>query len=130
MGKFDSKSDKGIFLGYSTQSNTYRVFNKKTLAIEESIQVIVDDSNINISKIHDHENELSKNLEKCSLEHQDKQSLTYNILNEENVSQGEKEPSFPRERNYMENNKIMGDSFKGIRTRSSIRNECQYVVFL
>ena len=39
MKKFDAKSDEAIFLGYSTSSKAYRVFNKKTLTIEESIHV-------------------------------------------------------------------------------------------
>ena len=30
LGKFDSKSDKGIFLGYSTSSKAYRVYNIRT----------------------------------------------------------------------------------------------------
>ena len=29
-GKFDAKSDEGIFLGYSTNSRAYRVYNKHT----------------------------------------------------------------------------------------------------
>ncbi|KAG8642634.1 hypothetical protein MANES_12G103911v8 [Manihot esculenta] len=32
--KFDSKTDEGIFLGYSTSSKSYRVFNKRTLIVE------------------------------------------------------------------------------------------------
>ncbi|KAJ9547172.1 hypothetical protein OSB04_019715 [Centaurea solstitialis] len=38
LGKFDSKSDDGIFLGYSSISKTYRVFNKRRQTIEETIQ--------------------------------------------------------------------------------------------
>ena len=34
LGKFDSKADEGIFLGYSTSSKAYRVFNKRTLVVE------------------------------------------------------------------------------------------------
>ena len=45
LGKFDAKSDEGIFLGYSTSSKAYRVFNKRTLVVEESIHVIFDESN-------------------------------------------------------------------------------------
>ncbi|KAJ9544330.1 hypothetical protein OSB04_024037 [Centaurea solstitialis] len=37
MGKFDSKSDDGIFLGYSSISKTYRVFNKRRQTLEETI---------------------------------------------------------------------------------------------
>ena len=40
LGKFDAKSDVGIFLGYSTSSKTFRVFNKRTIVVEESIHVI------------------------------------------------------------------------------------------
>ena len=29
LGKFDSKSDAGIFLGYSNSSKAYRVYNKE-----------------------------------------------------------------------------------------------------
>jgi hypothetical protein len=39
LGKFDPKSDEGIFLGYSSTSRAYRVFNKKTETVMESINV-------------------------------------------------------------------------------------------
>ena len=39
LGKFDAKSDVGIFLCYSTSSNALRVFNKRTIVVEESIHV-------------------------------------------------------------------------------------------
>jgi len=43
LAKFDSKMDKGIFLGFSNTSNAYRVFNTKTLVVEESIHVKFND---------------------------------------------------------------------------------------
>ena len=43
LDKFDSKSDEGIFLRYSTRSKAYRVYNKITSSIEESINVIIND---------------------------------------------------------------------------------------
>ncbi|XP_070040368.1 uncharacterized protein [Nicotiana tomentosiformis] len=45
LGKFDPKSDEGIFLGYSLSSRAYRVYNKRTLCIEESIHVVFVDTN-------------------------------------------------------------------------------------
>ena len=42
LGKFDPKSDVGIFLGYSNSSKAYRVYNKRTLVMEESIHVTFD----------------------------------------------------------------------------------------
>ena len=45
LEKFDAKSDEAIFLGYSSSSKAFRVFNKKTLIVEESIHVIFDETN-------------------------------------------------------------------------------------
>ena len=44
LGNFDAKSDEGIFLGYSTTSQEYRVFNKRTKTVMESINVEIDDA--------------------------------------------------------------------------------------
>ena len=44
LGKFDSKSDECIFLGYSTVSRAYRVYNLRTSTLVESVNVVVDDS--------------------------------------------------------------------------------------
>ncbi|KAK9026737.1 hypothetical protein V6N11_039571 [Hibiscus sabdariffa] len=44
QGKFDAKSDETIFLGYSLTSKAYRVFNKRTLVVGESIHVVFDDN--------------------------------------------------------------------------------------
>jgi len=43
LGKFDAKSDEGIFLGYSLNSKPNRVYNKRSLTIEESIHVVFDE---------------------------------------------------------------------------------------
>ena len=49
LGKFNSKMDIGIFLGYSCTSKAYRVFSKRTLVIEESMHVAFDESCNDIS---------------------------------------------------------------------------------
>ena len=43
LDKFDAKSDLGIFVGYSPHSKAYRVFNRRTLSIQESIHVEFDE---------------------------------------------------------------------------------------
>ena len=43
-GKFNAKSDEGIFLGYSTNSRAYRVFNKCTKMVMKSNNVVIDDT--------------------------------------------------------------------------------------
>ncbi|KAI4305016.1 hypothetical protein L6164_028407 [Bauhinia variegata] len=39
LGKFDAKSDEGIFLGYSLTSKAYRAYNKQTRSVEESMHL-------------------------------------------------------------------------------------------
>jgi hypothetical protein len=41
-GKFDPKSDKAMFLGYSLNSRAYRVFNNRTRMVIESVNVHFD----------------------------------------------------------------------------------------
>ena len=40
LEKFDPRSDEVIFLSYSSHSKAYKVFNKRTLCIEESVHVM------------------------------------------------------------------------------------------
>lgn len=44
VGKFDSRSDEGIFLGYSSTSKAYQVYNKRTIKVMETVNVVIDES--------------------------------------------------------------------------------------
>ena len=44
VGKFDSRSDEGIFLGYSSTSKAYRVYNKRTMKVIKIVNVVIDES--------------------------------------------------------------------------------------
>lgn len=46
LGKFDTKYDEGIFIGYTTLSKYFRVFNKITLTIGEFFHVTFDENNL------------------------------------------------------------------------------------
>ncbi|KAJ9535627.1 hypothetical protein OSB04_un001233 [Centaurea solstitialis] len=48
LGKFESKSDDGFFVGYSSQSKPLRVFNSSTRIIEESDNVKCNENTPNI----------------------------------------------------------------------------------
>jgi len=69
LGKFDAKSDKGIFLGYSLHSHAYRVYNKKLMTVEESIHVVFYETNkceqgaAKINTDEDDQNIFLKNLD-------------------------------------------------------------------
>ena len=60
LGKFDAKSDEGIFLGYSTTSRAYRVFNKRTKTIMEFINVEIDDAITKVEMVDDGERPSTK----------------------------------------------------------------------
>ncbi|RVW47390.1 Retrovirus-related Pol polyprotein from transposon RE1 [Vitis vinifera] len=70
LGKFDAKSDVGIFLGYSTSSKAFRVFNKRTMVIEESIHVIFDESNNSLQERESFDDDLGleTSMEKLQIE--------------------------------------------------------------
>jgi len=50
LGKFDSKYDEGIFLGYSLHGHAYRAFNKRTMLVEESMYIAFDETNQNMQE--------------------------------------------------------------------------------
>ena len=74
LRKFDSKADEGIFLGYPTSSKAYTVFNKRTLVVEESMHVVIDESN-----------SLDPRKDMCSVDDIVDEFMNMNIL-KENVS--------------------------------------------
>ncbi|KAK4857911.1 hypothetical protein QYF36_008143 [Acer negundo] len=56
LGKFNAKSDEGIFIGCALNSRAYRVFNLKTHTVMESSNVVVDDTRL---KSNNHEEEVA-----------------------------------------------------------------------
>ena len=55
LREFDSRSDEGIFLGYSERSKAYRVFNKRTSVVEETINVELVEKPIDHDQIASHQ---------------------------------------------------------------------------
>jgi len=52
IGKFDAKADNGIFIGYSSHSHAYRIYNKHTMTVEESVHVVFDETNLDLQDIN------------------------------------------------------------------------------
>ena len=58
LGNFDAKSDEGIFLGYSSQRKVYKVLNKTTNRVEESVNVVFNENNSAVEgNLEDEKNE-------------------------------------------------------------------------
>ncbi|GJZ51426.1 putative ribonuclease H-like domain-containing protein [Tanacetum coccineum] len=49
LGKFDGKADEGFFVGYSTNSKVYMVFNNRTRIVEENLHVKFSEETPNIA---------------------------------------------------------------------------------
>ncbi|GJY66980.1 ribonuclease H-like domain-containing protein [Tanacetum coccineum] len=49
LGKFDGKADEGFFVGYSTNSKAFRVFNSRTRIVEENLHVQFSENTSNIA---------------------------------------------------------------------------------
>ncbi|GJX43871.1 putative ribonuclease H-like domain-containing protein [Tanacetum coccineum] len=49
LGKFNGKADEGFFIGYSTNSKAFRVFNNRTRIVEENLHVQFSENTPNIA---------------------------------------------------------------------------------
>jgi len=131
LGKFDEKTDNGIFLGYSLTSHAYRVYNKRFMTVEEYVHIVFDETNnveqgpVKFSAKEDEHNIFLKNLENCP-ENQPVVSQNQPI---ENLQQRElpKEWRIPRDLS-VEN--IIGKINKGVSTRRTISNFCNHMTFV
>ncbi|CAJ2651723.1 unnamed protein product [Trifolium pratense] len=106
LGKFDSKSDKGIFLGYSLTSKAYRVYNLTSKSLEESMHVKFDEFD-DISCVREIDDEDEQNSSKEQ------------VIEQESPPQ---EP--PRTWKVVSNHpqeQIIGDTAEGVRTRRSFQ---------
>ena len=59
LGKFDPRSDKGIFLGYGPINRVFHVFNKRTLHVEEYVHVVFDETNPRMQEIKEGDDEIT-----------------------------------------------------------------------
>lgn len=50
MGKFDSKADEGILLGYSSKSQDYNFYNKILCKIVEWIDARINEASLHIGR--------------------------------------------------------------------------------
>ena len=122
LGKFDAKADEAIFLGYSLHSKAYRVFNKRTLSVEESVHVVCDETNSIVQDI---------SLEE-DVGFQEKDSALKNYIKPEELEQGKEiyttmPKEFPREWRTQKDlplDNIVGEISKGVSTRSRLKVLC------
>jgi hypothetical protein len=133
LGKFDAKSNEGIFLGYSMNRKDYRVYNKRSLTIEESMHVVFDEVDSLLPKIIvDDDDDILVIDNKVNMRDQASQ-----VSNKEetmkNASLLEQEQQLPKSWRIVKNHpidQILGGPSQGVNTRSSLRNVCNNMAFV
>jgi len=145
LGKFDSKADEGIFLGYSLHGHAYKAYNKRIMLVEESMHIAFDETNQNIQEspktgvddevpnvqqvdnnLDNKPEEASKLPEIQSIEQGD-QSI------EPRVGGNTVNSGLPTEWSVPKNlslDNVIGQVHKGISTRRSLNNFCEHMVFV
>ncbi|KAH9778649.1 hypothetical protein KPL71_007414 [Citrus sinensis] len=137
LGKFDPKSDVGIFLGYSNSSKAYKVYNKRTLVVEESMHVTFDETNPSFTeKVVVDDNAEEEQQEGTSNDNQEDapHGIQEEHHEETNVEQNEgTSQTLPNEWRYVSSHPkdvILGYPSRGVTTRSSLRNTCEHAAFI
>jgi hypothetical protein len=137
LGKFDAKSDEGIFLGYSLNSKAYRVFNKRTMVVDESMHVVFDETNpFHIKNNYDDEPisldnkasssnqvDLSEKVKDQVDEPKDEEKALPPTNNEELSKSWNVVHNHPKEL-------IIGEIEHGVSTRSKLKDICNNMAFL
>jgi hypothetical protein len=107
LGKFDAKSDKGIFLGYSLTSKAYRVFNLTSNNMEESMHVKFD--------------EFEEQPSQANIDEDEVQPSTQDQAVAEPLTPSQQPPKTWRIVGYHPQDQIIGETADGIRTRRSFQ---------
>ncbi|XP_022870546.1 uncharacterized protein LOC111389800 [Olea europaea var. sylvestris] len=135
LSKFESKSDEGIFLGYSRNSRAFRVYNLRTRVVIESINVVIDDavSEGESGEKCDNDGDLLSSSDPTELpmpessrkkpETSEKETLP------QNLDKNPKEPSTRVKSSHPKDN-IIGDLDEGMRLRRRVLNNLAYTSYV
>lgn len=111
LERFDSRSDEGIFLGYSTHSKAYKCFNKRLKKVVESVNVKVDED------LHKGRQTIVNQIEDSHIEDEEQ-------FDGEQEEAPSKSPNRYVQKNHPED-QIVGNRNEGVQTRKrlAINNE-------
>ncbi|KAK8942719.1 hypothetical protein KSP39_PZI008773 [Platanthera zijinensis] len=142
LTKFAAKSQDGIFVGYSTNSKAYRIFNLTTQVVEESVHVVSNDST-GVSKRIDklfiaeapREDGVLENEGYCpggvqdTIEDEENQEVQHN----EGAGDVQPEGNLPPATRHLRDHptdQIIGDPRQGVQTRSRSQSTVLHSSFL
>jgi len=145
LGKFNPKADKGIFLGYSLHSYACRVYNRRTMVVEESMHVAFDETDHKVQesiKITADDDEpvnqkiVTDQLGKSIEDNQSDEAQSIEPQDqpiESGIGAAATSTELPREWRVPKNlslDNIIGQLQKGVTTRRSMNHFCKHMAFV
>ncbi|KAL8132390.1 hypothetical protein AgCh_008039 [Apium graveolens] len=135
-GKFDAKTDEGIFVGYAV-GKAYRVYNLRTNIFMESLHIVFDDKKIEGLQDGDfHESLKFDNVEMVSDDSDDERGVSHNqnsVTHQDNNEASSSRANLPQQRKRTKDHPfelIIGDASSRVQTRRATQEECLYSSFL
>ncbi|KAK8933646.1 hypothetical protein KSP39_PZI015791 [Platanthera zijinensis] len=151
LTKFADKSQDGIFVGYSTNSKAYRVFNLITQVVEESVHVVFNETRLINCELSCRSNDstgISKSMDKLSITEVSKENKGFcpggeqdtieadenqEIQLNEGAGDVQPEGNLPPATRHLRDHpadQIIGDPRQGVQTRSRNQNTVLHSSFL
>ena len=134
IDKMDAKSDETIFMGYALNSKAYRVSNKTSLIIEESIHVIFYKTNVVPRKgvIANDDADFEDQIIEEPKEKDQEDSKEDPPLEELQRKEDQHE-DLPKTWKFVRDHpidQVIGDPIQGVRTRGALKDTCEYAVYI
>ena len=122
----DAKSDEAIFIGYALNSKAYRVFNKTSLIVKETIHVVFYETNATPRKgvIVDDDTNIEEPKEKKQDDRKEDPPLK-DLQRKE-----DQHDDLPKTWKYIRDHpidQVIGDPIQRVRTRGALKDTCEYV---
>ena len=134
IGKMDAKSDEAIFMGYALNSKAYRVFNKTSLIVEESIHVVLYETNVASRKgvITNDDVDIEDQVLEEPKEKRQEDSKKDPPL-EDLKRKEDQYDDLPKPWKYVRDHpidQVIGDPIQGVRTRRVLKETCEYAAYI
>ena len=115
LGKFDSRSDEAMFLGYSQNSRAFRVYNLRMHKVMESINVVFQDDGA------------CESSEECEESLESVAPKDEVLVEDRQVNDVSSVPTWIRRNHDL--TKVIGEVDQGVRTRKQLENVVSYSCF-
>ena len=134
IGKMDVKNDEAIFMGYALNSKAYKVFNKTSLIVEESIHVVFDETNVAPRKgvIANDDADIENQVVKEPKEKKQEDSKEDPPL-EDLKRKEDQHDDPPKTWKYVRDHpidQVIGDPIQGARTKGALKETCEYATYI